>query len=317
MDRRLFLLGIAALAATGAIATHRAFASDMARARARLRGRSTLVSTRFGALEYATAGAGPPILVVHGTGGGFDQGLTIATPLAALDYQLIAPSRFGYLRSDFPDDPSSENQADAFVDLLDVLGIERAPVIGVSAGALPALAFAIRHPDRCAALLPLVPASYAPGVTPHPPSPLAVTIYEHALRSDFMFWLGLKTAESAMIENLLATDIEVFRRATVEQQRQARQVLWDILPVSERVRGLINDARLTAVPAPMPLEHISAPTLTISLEDDRFGTLAAARHIAASVAGARLVSYPTGGHVWIGRGQELYAEIDAFLRAKS
>jgi pimeloyl-ACP methyl ester carboxylesterase len=286
----------------------------MERARARLAGGSTLTSTRFGALEYAIAGDGAPILVVHGTGGGFDQGLTIGSPLVDLGYKVIAPSRFGYLRSDFPDDASSENQADAFVDLLDRLGVDRVPVIGVSAGALPALAFATRHPDRCAALLPLVPAAYAPGRIPQPPSPLATAIYQHALQSDFLFWLGLKTAEATMIENLLATDIDVFRGASAAEQQQARQVLWDILPVSDRVRGLLNDGRLAGDPAPMALDRITAPTLTVSLEDDRFGTLAAAQHIAASVPGARLLSYPTGGHVWLGRERELYAEIDAFLR---
>jgi 2-hydroxy-6-oxonona-2,4-dienedioate hydrolase len=53
----------------------------------------------------------------------------------------------------FPRTPSSENQADAFVDLLDQLGIVRVPAIGGSAGALSAMQFAIRHPDRCSALV--------------------------------------------------------------------------------------------------------------------------------------------------------------------
>ena len=53
--------------------------------------------------------------------------------------KLTFEERFGYLRSDFPDDPSSESQADAFVDLLDHLGIERVPIIGGSAGAFLSL----------------------------------------------------------------------------------------------------------------------------------------------------------------------------------
>ncbi|HWE16953.1 MAG TPA: hypothetical protein VG758_07205 [Hyphomicrobiaceae bacterium] len=63
----------------------------------------------------------------------------------------------------------------------------------------------------------------------------------------------------------------------------------------------------------MTLEKIKAPTLAVSLEDDRFGTLAAARHIAQSVKDARLVTYPTGGHVWVGRDKDLFAEVNAFL----
>ncbi len=58
---------------------------------------------------------------------------------------------------------------------------------------------------------------------------------------------------------------------------------------------------------------IVAPTLAISLEDDRFLTADAARHIAASVPGARLLLYPSGGHVWVGHDAELFAAINAFL----
>jgi hypothetical protein len=56
-----------------------------------------------------------------------------------------------------------------------------------------------------------------------------------------------------------------------------------------------------------------APTFVASLEDDRFETAAAARHIASSVSGAALVIYPSGGHVWIGRDDHLLARIDGFL----
>jgi pimeloyl-ACP methyl ester carboxylesterase len=63
----------------------------------------------------------------------------------------------------------------------------------------------------------------------------------------------------------------------------------------------------------MDLHRITAPTLTISCEDDRFGTAAAARHIAATVPGASLKIFPTGGHVWVGHDAEIMAQIAAFL----
>jgi 2-hydroxy-6-oxonona-2,4-dienedioate hydrolase len=148
MNRRgLLILGLASAAAAAAGgATWRTFSAEMARARSRVATGSALFEGRFGAMEYATAGNGPPCLMIHGTGGGFDQGLAFAAPLADAGWTVIAPSRFGYLRSAFPADPSSENQADAFIDLMDELGIARAPVIGGSAGALSAMHFAIRHP---------------------------------------------------------------------------------------------------------------------------------------------------------------------------
>lgn len=64
----------------------------------------------------------------------------------------------------------------------------------------------------------------------------------------------------------------------------------------------------------MELERIAAETFVASLEDDRFETAAAARHIANSVPGAEFVIYPSGGHVWAGHDDDLFARIDAFLR---
>jgi 2-hydroxy-6-oxonona-2,4-dienedioate hydrolase len=306
-------LGVGAAAAAGI--AWREFDGVIAAARARTQGRSTVFESRFGAMEYAEAGAGAPVLMAHGTGGGFDQGLAMSGPLAE-EWRVIAPSRFGYLRSAFPEDPSSDNQADAFVDLLDHLGIDRTAIIGGSAGALSALAFALRHPDRCSALVALVPAAYAPGRPPvEPPTPLAQAIIDHALKSDFLFWAAMTLNEDAMIASLLATDPALVARAGPQERARVREILRSILPVSDRAQGLLNDGRLAYTPQPMPIERITTPTLAVSLEDDRFQTIAAARHIAESVPGARLVTYPDGGHIWVGRDRELFAEINTFLHA--
>jgi pimeloyl-ACP methyl ester carboxylesterase len=314
MRRRSFitLAGIAALAAATGFAA-RDYRRAVAAARTRVERGSTVVATRAGAMEYAEDGIGPPVLMIHGTGGGFDQGLSFAQPLALAGFRVLAPSRFGYLRSEFPQDASSEAQADAFIDLFDQLRVERAAVIGVSAGALPALAFAIRHPARTAALVPLVPATFVPGRPAPRPSPVSAAIIEWALRSDLLFWAGLRVAEDRMIEALLATDAALVHAASLAEQTRVRSLLHEILPISARARGLSNDARLAGNPAPMSIELIRAPTLAISAEDDRFGTSAAARHIAAVVPAARLLMFPSGGHVLIGHYAELFAGLARFL----
>ena len=148
--RALIGMGIAggALAVAGG-GTAWAYSTAMAKAQAACDpSLSTVVSTRFGDLEYAEAGNGKPFLMIHGTGGGFDQGLLFARRLVTLGYRVISPSRFGYLRTTFPDDPSSANQADALAELLDHLKIDRIAVAGGSAGALSAIEFAVRHADR-------------------------------------------------------------------------------------------------------------------------------------------------------------------------
>ncbi len=145
-----------------AIAIGALFLRDLSIARARLDGRSQTISTPFGHQEYAEQGKGDPVLVVHGASGGFDQALDMAGPLADHGFRLIAPSQFGYLGSASPADPTTAMQADAYVRLLDHLGVDKAVVVGISAGAWSSLEFAIRHPERCRALVLLVPADYLP-----------------------------------------------------------------------------------------------------------------------------------------------------------
>lgn len=314
--RRLILGGTAAIALAGAGATAFGYRRSLVELRNRVSARhSKLVRTRHGMAEYAEAGAGPPVLFIHGTGGGFDQGLHFAARLPGLGYRIIAPSRFGYLRSDFPADPGPMAQAEAFADLLDHLGIERAAVAGGSAGAIPAIAFALRFPDRTAALLPIVPAAYVPGrPLPEPWSPFQRRVTEAALGSDFIFWSAITLLPETMMGAVLATDPVLVAAAAPDEQKRARDILRFILPVSARRRGLMNDFAETGRPTALDYAAIRAPTLTISAEDDGFGTAENARHIASQVPGARSMIFPTGGHIWVGHDGEMFAAIDAFLR---
>jgi pimeloyl-ACP methyl ester carboxylesterase len=185
--------------------------------------------------------------------------------------------------------------------------------MGGSAGALMAIEFAIRHPERTTALVAIVPAAYAPGRPPMRPNATGAAIMRYALQSDALFWAGMTLAEDRMIATLLATDPALVHAAGPEEQARVRAILHAILPISARARGLLNDGALASNPAEQALETILVPTLAVSLEDDRFLTADAARHIGATVPGARTVVYPTGGHVWVGRDAELMGEVSGFL----
>src|SRR5689334_11558438 len=101
--KRGLLIGLV-LAAAAFILVYESYRSDLGVARARIASGSSIAQTACGPLEYAISGEGPPVLVVHGSGGGFDQGLEFGAPLVKRGFQVIAPSRFGYLRTPVPAD---------------------------------------------------------------------------------------------------------------------------------------------------------------------------------------------------------------------
>ncbi|MCD6031360.1 MAG: alpha/beta hydrolase [Thermomicrobiales bacterium] len=304
---------LGALGLLGAGYTAAAFYRALAAARRRVSSRSELVQTRFGVVEYAIEGQGPALLMIHGTGGGFDQGLSFSAGLLRRGVRVVAPFRFGYLRSDFPQDPSSENQADALVELLDCLGVERLPVAGGSAGALAAVQFALRHPNRCSGLVLLVPAANVRGRDPVEMGPVQKFFVEQLLRSDLMFWTALKTIPDRLVGTLLATDPILLGEVSPAERSRAYKILKELMPIGARWRGVLNDARLAGNPARVDFRRIRAPTLVLSVEDDRFGTAATARHIAVSVPRARLVMFPRGGHIWLGHDDAVSDEIARFL----
>lgn len=294
------------------------YGREIAELRARITDRATIVSLATGKLEYAEAGSGAPVLVVHGSGGGFDQGLEMAAPLAGAGYRLIAPSRFGYLRSDFPDGASPELQADAFAALLDQLDIRRIFVIGGAAGALSAMQFAIRHPDRCRGLVLNVPAVYSPTRKPGTSSfegPVQVWAVRTILNSDFLFWLAITLAPETMTRVILATEPAVVRAQPSQEQQRVRAILRHILPVSERTEGLMLDMRTAGNPEQYPLDKIRCPVFAVSARDDLYGTADSAAYTAAHVPDGRAVIYDTGGHILAGHDAEAWQEVGAFFAA--
>jgi pimeloyl-ACP methyl ester carboxylesterase len=314
--RKALIVAACALAGLGAL-TFSLYLPAVHRARARVSTGSRIVASRCGPIEYAEEGAGPAVLVVHGAGGGFDQGLELGEGLARAGFRVIAPSRFGYLRTPLPVDASAEAQADAHACLLDALKVPKAAVMGVSAGGPSALQFALRFPDRTSALVLLVPAVYAPpptGAVPVRASRATMFLFDTALRSDFLFWAASKVAHRTFIRAILGTPPQVVATASPDEQARVQTVLDHILPVSPRRGGLVNDAKIVSSLARAPVEAISAPTLAISTADDLYGTFAGARYTAERVPHARFVGYPSGGHMLVGRNAAAAAEIVAFVR---
>jgi pimeloyl-ACP methyl ester carboxylesterase len=112
------------------------------------------LETRFGTVQYAERGSGLPILNCHGVLGCHTDGVDgWWTNMLGEGFRVVAPARFGYFGSTLPPGATPADQADAYALLLDHLGVDRAAVVGYSAGSASVLEFALRHPDRVVALV--------------------------------------------------------------------------------------------------------------------------------------------------------------------
>jgi pimeloyl-ACP methyl ester carboxylesterase len=294
------LAGGVAIAASGVYLRYR---REMNAARARLDAvERHVVSTRWGAVEYAERGSGAPVLVVHGILHNCVGGLLSVRDLFSAR-RVIAPSRFGYLGSSMPPNATPAAQADAFAALLDALEIDQIDVVGLSAGATSALQLALRHSERVKHLAVLV--GNLPG------SPTAVVQPAWAkLQSQFIMW-ALKTFAPSTMARLVAAVPKDFAM-TSEDARFVNEFIDSLFPMSPAGFNFdlfISNADVTNY----NLEDISVPTLVAHTTDDQLASHEASQRAAARIPGARFVSLESGGHLMLGQQEKGRDELADFF----
>ncbi len=280
---------------------------DLNAARARLAAvERHVISTKWGAIEYAERGHGDPVLVVHGIYHNCVGGLLSVRDLLP-DRRVIAPSRFGYLGSSMPPNATPAAQADALAALLDALGIGQIDVIGLSAGATSALQLALRHPKKLTHLAVLV--GNLPG------SPTAVVQPARAkLDRQFMMW-ALKTFAPSKMARLVAAVPKEFAM-TGEDARFVAEFIDSLFPVSSE--GFIFDAFVSNADVnDYNLAAISVPTLIVHTKDDQLASHQASKHAAERIPGARFVSLESGGHLMLGQTKIIRDELAHFFGESS
>jgi 2-hydroxy-6-oxonona-2,4-dienedioate hydrolase len=264
-------------------------------------------------VEVAESGSGPPILVVHGTGGGFDQALMAAKGPFGTGYRVIAPSRFGYLRSPMPADASHAAQADTLAALLDALQVPRATVMALSAGAQPATHLALRHPERVQALLLITPALHippTPGVPPRSGPPGFALDY--VLASDFIVWVLAHLAPNLLVR-VAGVPPSLVGQVTPELRKE---LVDGFFPASARHLGLAHDICTTTPIAPdLPIEQLAMPVLLVGTADDPYNTGDVVRYAAGRLPTATALILESGGHVLIGQEGRIQQAIQGFLGA--
>jgi pimeloyl-ACP methyl ester carboxylesterase len=294
---------VAAAAALPACGVYLFYRRDMNAARARLAAVNRhVVSTQWGAVEYAERGSGAPVLVVHGIFQNCLSGLFSVRDLS--DRRFIAPSRFGYWGSSMPLDATTAHQADALAALLDALGIDQIDVIGESAGATSALQLALRHPERVKHLAVLV------GNLPGSPTAIVQPSWTKRVNRQFVMW-ALRALAPSTMARLVAAVPKGFAMSS-DDVRYVNEFIDTLFPMSPEGYNFdlfVSNADVTNY----NLEAISVPTLIVHTKDDQLASHEASQRAAERIPGARFVSLESGGHLMLGQTKIMRDELADFF----
>ncbi len=200
-----------------------------------------------------------------------------------------------------------EAQADAYVCLLDALGVDRASVVADSAGGPSALAFAVRHPDRINKLVLVSAISTLRPIREDSSGPSA------AMLTDFVYWLAA-TYFPDTVMSAIGVSGDSLPHISAAEHEQMRSMIRSFQPMSRRMPGMNLDAVQQNVPGieRLPLKDIAAPTLVIHARDDTLIPFAQGQYNADNIPNARLVAFDYGGHL-VFVLDAVKAEIRAFL----
>jgi len=269
-----------------------------------LDGRATMLETELGPIQVAREGDGPRVMSIHGSPGGFDQGLVWARHLRDGGREVIAPSRPGYLRTPLDSGRSPAQQADLYAAMLDALCIDKVTVLGISSGGPSAVHFAARHPNRTNALLldAAVLLSMAPAG-----SAIERAIFE----SGTGIWLSCQIAKRW--PKLTAARVVDTLSAGLSKDRKRDAVDWitsnparlhnmvdlstSLAPRRFREPGQRNDESNEINLDPLPFTEITAPTLIAQGTNDVFPLIDHATNAADKMPGAELMLVEEGHHV--------------------
>lgn len=304
--RLIFLLVVFVLLAVGGGLAW--FSSWRAERMVRLNSASSIAETSAGNVEFLQEGEGPAVLVFHGAPGGYDQAMLLGGSLAEQGYQIIAPSRPGYLRTPLASGLMPEKQADAMAALLDTLGIDHVAVMGVSLGAPAAIEFCRRYPDRAWALVLIsaVTKKNPPGLSA-PPFP---QLLNERLTGDIGSWFLVHTADADPSKalgwcfDLVQSGDAASRMKWIQSVLgNAGQLSWfrelasTVAPIGPRESGLKNDLlQLKALPD-FPFDKLLLPTLLIHGADDSFVPLSEIEAVKTRMPNAELLLIPGTGHI--------------------
>jgi pimeloyl-ACP methyl ester carboxylesterase len=278
------------------------------------------VEVAGGRIHLLEHGAGPPVVVLHGTATPAGFLLPLLRELHGV--RAIAPDRPGVGLSDPVDLPPDRYReaAVAWLDrLLDTLDLDATTLAGHSGGGVWALWYALAHPDRVKRLVllgvPTLPQTRCPLPirlvgTPGlgqllsrlaPPSPKSVLRLASSVGEK-----GTLARYPDLVDLLVAAGRDpITDRAAQEEFRELISPFALLSPSGWRRRARLR---------PDELRRLTMPTLVLWGERDPVGSIPVARAVAELIPDARLEVLPTGHGPWLGQPTRTAATVMDFVR---
>lgn len=259
--------------------------------------RERVVSTNGIAMHLVEAGAGLPLVFIHGLGWSHRLWLP-ALDRYAVRYRAIAGDSRGHGQSDKPEGPYSLAQmTEDWNGALDALGVTACCIVGLSLGGMIAQRLAIDAPDKVRALV-LV------STTCHASAEVGGRIAE---RLEAMRARGAKAgaemaAETIFADGFRAANPDYIERFIAERTRQPQEPL---------IAAMAATAGFDLRPG---LRKLDIPTRVIAGAADKLTPPERVREVASHIPGAELVEMAGAGHIIPAEQPEpFYTLLDDFL----
>ena len=282
--------------------------------------RSRYVEVAGDRVHLLEKGAGPPVVLLHGTGNSAGFFLPLLNELEGVRAMAIDLPGAGL--SDPIDLPRKRYRetAVAWLDgLLDALKLEAAALLGHSGGGRWALWYAMAHPGRVKRLVligvPGLPKTRCPlpirliaipGMGELlsrlvPPSPKSVLRF-----ASFVGEKATLAAHPDLVDLMVATGRDPIAAASARAEIRVFVSPFALLSPS----GFRRHSRVR----PDELRQLAMPTLVVWGEQDPLGSVSVAQAVTELIPHARLKVLPTGHAPWLGQPAQTAATVADFVR---
>lgn len=263
------------------------------------------VSANGQTFTYVEEGAGPPVVLVHGSVSDYREWGKQLKPLGQ-QYRVVAYSR-RYHWPNVPPGPAAdaslELQADDLAALISALHLAPARIIGHSYGAATALHLTLRHPELVHSLVLAEPG--VPGVLAGQPDQEAILKEAQMVRSEMT--RAFATKDAAQIVRTITKHVAPgeYEKATPAERKGllANVAAFELDYTARRPAFTCADA-----------QKIAVPVLLVTGKRSPMGLQRMAETTAGCIKGAQLVSIPQATHwMQLDQAEVFNSAILAFL----